>query len=150
MAFKLFSYEDVSMTKRVLLALAVSAALAPVSAFADASSVAKSCAAGGNCAALVNAEIARLGNECRVKDKGIADLVIAIGNESQRVTPEARQNMAGAVDLAAQSVCDVAQQTRIRQVAAAMRTNQNTQTAAVDTTDAGAVNGEQPDQASAN
>ncbi len=120
------------MMKRAMLAFAVCAALAPVSAFADASSVAKSCAAGGDCAALVSAEIAGLGDQCSVKDKGIADLVIAIGNESQRVTPAARQNMASAVDLAAQSVCNVAQQTRIRQVAAAMRTSQNTQTAAVD------------------
>lgn len=143
------------MLKRVMIAAVFGATFAPLSAFADASSVAKSCAAGGDCSSLVSAEVARLGNECSVKDKGIADLVIAIGNESQRVTPEARQNMASAVDLAAQSVCDVAQRTRIGQVAAAMRRNQDTQTAALDGTDTGngnpsGSNGEQPDQASAN
>jgi hypothetical protein len=121
------------MMKRVMIAAVFGATFAPLAAFADASSVAKSCA-----------EIARLGNECSAKDKGIADLVIAIGNESQRVTPAVRQDMASAVDLAGQSVCDVAQQTRINQVAAAMRRNQDTQTAALDSTDTG------PAQASGN
>jgi hypothetical protein len=132
------------MMKRVMIAAVFGATFAPLAAFADASSVAKSCAAGGNCSGLVSAEIARLGNECSAKDKGIADLVIAIGNESQRVTPAVRQDMASAVDLAGQSVCDVAQQTRINQVAAAMRRNQDTQTAALDSTDTG------PAQASGN
>jgi len=119
------------MLKRAFIALAFGATLTPVSAFADASSVAKGCAAGGDCVGLVSTEIAGMDQSCVVKDKAIADLVIAIGNEAQSAQPEARQKMAAAVDTAAASVCDAAQQTRIQQVAAAMRNNNDTQTAAL-------------------
>jgi len=119
------------MFKRALIALAFGAALAPASAFADASSVAKGCAAGGDCVGLVSTEIAGMDQTCAVKDKAIADLVIAIGNEAQSAQPEARQKMAAAVDTAAGSVCDQAQMTRIQQVATAMRNNNDTQTAAL-------------------
>jgi hypothetical protein len=119
------------MLKRAFVALAFGAAFIPASAFADAASVAKGCAAGGDCVGLVSTEIAGLDQTCAVKDKAIADLVIAIGNEAQSAQPAVRQKMASAVDTASRSVCDTAQMTRIQQVATAMRNNNDTQTAAL-------------------
>lgn len=126
------------MFKRSLIALAFGVALAPASAFADAASVAKGCAAGGDCVALVKAEIAGMTGSTAEKDKAIADLVIAIGNQAQSVTPETRQSMANAVDTAALSVTDAEQRARITQVAAALRRKLDTQTAAVDSDSASA------------
>jgi hypothetical protein len=119
------------MLKRAFIAFALGAALVPASAFADAASVAKGCAAGGDCVGLVSTEIAGMDQTCAVKDKAIADLVIAIGNEAQSAQPAVRQKMASAVDTAARSVCDTAQMARIQQVATAMRSNNDTLTAAL-------------------
>lgn len=119
------------MFKRSLVAVALAAAVFPAVAYADAASVAKSCASGGDCVALVNAEIAGMSGSQADKDKAIADLVVAIGNEAQSVQPETRQKMANAVDAAAQNVSDAEQRARIVEIAATLRRRLDTQTAAL-------------------
>lgn len=119
------------MFKRALaVALFASVAL-PSIALADAASVARACGGGGDCVALVNAEIAGMGGSQAEKDKAIADLVVAIGNEAQSVSPEARQKMANAVEAAGQQVSNAEQRARIFEIAAALRRKLDEQTAAL-------------------
>jgi hypothetical protein len=120
-----------AMFKRTLVAMAFASAVFPSIAFADAASVARSCASGGDCVALVNAEIAGMTGSQADKDKAIADLVVAIGNEAQSVQPETRQVMANAVDAAALQVSDAGQRARIVEIAATLRRRLDTQTAAL-------------------
>jgi hypothetical protein len=119
------------MLKRSITAIFALSVLSGV-AFADAASVAGGCSAGGNCVALVNAEIAGLSGSAAAKDKAIADLVVALGNASQSVTPEVRQNIAKAVAAAANAVTDPGQKLRIVQIAQAIQSGRSIQTAAVD------------------
>lgn len=119
------------MFKRTVVAMAFACAVLPSIAFADAASVAAGCASGSNCVALVNAEIAAMGGSQADKDKAIADLVVAIGNEAQSVTPEARQSMANAVDAAALHVSNPEQRARIVAIAASLRRILETETASL-------------------
>lgn len=119
------------MFKRTLAAAIFASAVLPSMALADAASVARSCGSGGNCVALVNAEIAGMTGSQADKDKAIADLVVAIGNEAQSVSPEARQSMANAVESAGQQVSDAEQRTRILEIAASLRRRLDQQTAAL-------------------
>jgi hypothetical protein len=121
------------MFRSSLIALALASAMVPSFAFADAASVARGCASGGDCVALVNAEIAGLGGSQSEKDKAIADIVVALGNEAQSASPETRQNIANAVEVAAANVSDSDQRVRIVQIAATLRCGEaksETQTAA--------------------
>ena len=120
------------MFKCALGAVVLASAMIPSMTFADAASVARNCASGGDCVALVNAEIADMSGSPAARDKAIAGLVVAIGNEAQSVSPEARQSMANAVESAAQQVSDAEQRDRIIQVAAALRRRLDQQTAALD------------------
>lgn len=97
---------------------------------AEPGSVARSCAAGADCVSLVNAEIAGMEGTAAEKDKAIADLVVAIGTESQTASPDRCNDMAVAVRTSASSVSGADQQTRIISVAETMCTQQ-TVTAAV-------------------
>jgi len=119
------------MFKRTLVAMAFASALLPSMAFADAASVAAGCASGGDCVALVNAEIASMGGSQADKDKAIADLVVAIGNQAQSVQPETRQSMANAVDAAALHVSNAEQRARIVEIAASLRRRLDTETASL-------------------
>ncbi|CAN7591291.1 hypothetical protein [Rhizobium sp. LjRoot254] len=120
-----------TMFKRTVVAMAFACAVLPSIAFASAASVAAGCASGGNCVALVNAEIAAMGGSPADKDKAIADLVVAIGNEAQSVQPETRQSMANAVDAAALQVSNPEQRARIVAIAASLRRILETETASL-------------------
>lgn len=116
--------------KRSVLCISTFLCVMAGTAFADPATVASNCAAGGDCTARVNAEIAGMQGSSADKDKAIADLVVALGQQSQTASAEACEQMAAGVRASASAVSDAGQQARILQIAGSMCTQQ-IQTAAV-------------------
>lgn len=93
-------------------------------ALADPASVATSCLAGGDCVALVKTEISNLPEDSASRDKGVADLVVALGQQSTVATRKHCEQMAAGVRVSADSVSSVDQRTRILEIANTMCTPQ--------------------------
>lgn len=110
-------------------------------AFATNQSIAEKCALGGPCADLVAAQIMTFTGTAKQIDDKIADLVIAIGERAQDLTPNLRESMADGVDKAAMYMSDAEQQKRVKAIAKALRRKLEVTTQAV---------GDDPNQASAN
>ena len=110
--------------RQVILGCAAFFFVAPNLALADPAYVARSCSVGSDCVAIVNSEIAGLEGSSSEKDKAIADIVVAIGQESQMADRRYCDRMAAAVRASADSVSDDVQKTRIRDIATTMCANQ--------------------------
>jgi len=110
-------------------------------ALASNQTVAEKCASGGPCADLVAAQIVTFTGTAAQIDEKIADLVIAIGERAQDLTPNLREAMADGVDKAAAFVSDLERQKRVKAIAKALRRKLDVNTQAV---------GDDGQQASAN
>jgi hypothetical protein len=100
-------------------------------ALASNQSIAEKCALGGPCADLVVAQIRTFNGTTKQVDDKIADLVIALGERAQELTPNLRETMADGVDMAALYMSNTEQQKRVKAIAKALRRKLEVNTQAV-------------------
>jgi hypothetical protein len=90
-------------------------------ALASNQSIAEKCALGGPCVDLVTSQIRTFSGTTAQIDRKIADLVVALGERAQDLTPNLRESMADGVDKAASFVSNAEQEKRIKAIAKALR-----------------------------